>query len=162
MPFAEQHVMGSPELTQPVPIASLLTPPPWSVFRPRSSRCRTAPRRSGARAASSRRIAASRVAARPCAGTPVAGPDCIPIEEAVEMEPGDFRCPQCEAEFATWQELDDHRRAAHRASEGDGVRCPTCGAGFGSQPALDEHVREAHEVPSPDEWDAPTTAAQSR
>lgn len=32
MPFAEQHVMGSPELVEPVPIASLLSPPPWAVF----------------------------------------------------------------------------------------------------------------------------------
>ena len=66
-------------------------------------------------------------------------------------ELGDFRCPQCEAEFSTWQELDDHRHSAHLVGKVDGVRCPTCGASFASQPALDQHVLDVHEVPVPDE-----------
>jgi AraC-like DNA-binding protein len=32
IPFAERHVMGSPEPVEPVPIGSLLAPPPWAVF----------------------------------------------------------------------------------------------------------------------------------
>jgi DNA-directed RNA polymerase subunit RPC12/RpoP len=60
----------------------------------------------------------------------------------------DFRCGACEAEFATWQEMDDHRRQAHPAFGADpGVRCPTCGHLAASQPELDRHQRETHEIP---------------
>ncbi|HEV8636673.1 MAG TPA: C2H2-type zinc finger protein [Chloroflexota bacterium] len=64
--------------------------------------------------------------------------------------PGDFRCPRCEAQFPTWQELDDHRRAAHLTPEPGGIRCSTCGEQFESAPARDEHEREAHVVPVED------------
>ena len=60
----------------------------------------------------------------------------------------DFRCQACEAEFATWQELDDHLRQAHpgRAATHE-LRCPTCGQPQASRAALELHEREAHEVP---------------
>jgi hypothetical protein len=60
----------------------------------------------------------------------------------------DFRCAGCEAEFSTWQELDDHRRQAHPESlEPVGPRCPTCGHPAASQAELEQHERETHEVP---------------
>jgi hypothetical protein len=60
----------------------------------------------------------------------------------------DFRCGSCEAEFATWQELDDHRRQAHLRSPAEpGPRCPTCGQPAGSLAELEQHQRDAHEVP---------------
>ena len=60
----------------------------------------------------------------------------------------DFRCGSCEAEFATWQELDDHRRQAHPESPAEiGRHCPTCGHPVTSQAELEQHERDAHEVP---------------
>jgi hypothetical protein len=64
--------------------------------------------------------------------------------------PGDFRCTWCEAQFATWQELDDHRHSAHLvATPADGRS-----QAFASQPALDQHARDAHDVPNPEELEA--------
>ncbi len=75
--------------------------------------------------------------------------------------PGDFRCTRCEAQFATWQELDDHRHSAHLVaipadgrSQSGRLRCDLCGEAFASQPALDQHAREAHDVPTPEELEA--------
>jgi DNA-directed RNA polymerase subunit RPC12/RpoP len=60
--------------------------------------------------------------------------------------PGAFRCNRCEAEFATWQELDDHLWSAHLEPEPPGVRCPVCGVLLGSLVARDDHLREAHDA----------------
>jgi hypothetical protein len=59
----------------------------------------------------------------------------------------DFRCGACEAEFATWHELDDHRRQAHGALAEQGLHCPTCGQPVAHGAALEQHEREVHEVP---------------
>jgi hypothetical protein len=76
---------------------------------------------------------------------------------------GDFRCARCEAEFPTWQELDDHRRSAHLVVEAaDQLRCPTCGAPLSSRPALEQHQREAHDVPTADEWEEVPVATEER
>jgi DNA-directed RNA polymerase subunit RPC12/RpoP len=71
--------------------------------------------------------------------------------------PGDFRCGHCEAEFATEEELDEHRWSAHQETPPPGLRCPTCGAACPSVAALDAHVREAHELMEDVESEAPTT-----
>ena len=63
----------------------------------------------------------------------------------------DFRCGSCEAEFATWEELDGHRRSAHGAPPADGLHCPTCGELFASPAELEEHDRDKHLVPVPDD-----------
>ena len=62
-------------------------------------------------------------------------------------------CPECGAEFATAQELQEHMERDHIGSEPgmEGTNggasqnvCPACSAEFPSAQSLEEHRRQAH------------------
>ena len=53
-----------------------------------------------------------------------------------------FRCPACNMEFTTQDELGDHQRQAHQRSQGP--QCAECGAAFATRTQLDEHRQLEH------------------
>ena len=53
-----------------------------------------------------------------------------------------FRCPTCNTEFTTQDELAYHRRQAHQQTQGP--QCTECGAAFATRTQLDEHRQLEH------------------
>ena len=56
-----------------------------------------------------------------------------------------FRCPTCNMEFTTQDELTDHQRQAHQGAQGaQGLQCAECGMAFPTRTQLEEHTQLEH------------------
>ena len=53
-----------------------------------------------------------------------------------------FRCPACNMEFTTQDELADHQRRAHQSAQGP--QCAECGMAFPTRTQLQEHRQLEH------------------
>jgi uncharacterized C2H2 Zn-finger protein len=53
-----------------------------------------------------------------------------------------FRCPTCNTEYTTQDELADHQRQAHQSAQG--LQCLECGTAFATRTQLEEHGRLEH------------------
>jgi uncharacterized C2H2 Zn-finger protein len=53
-----------------------------------------------------------------------------------------FRCPTCNMEFTTQDELADHQRQAHQSARG--LHCAECGTQFATRTQLEEHRQLEH------------------